>query len=298
MINLGIIGISNGNGHPYSWSAIINGYSNEYLDNCPYAVIRKYLRKSSFPENKIDDVRVTNIWTQDKEESKRIAEMSLITNVENNYHDLVGKVDGVLLARDDYESHYTISKPFIQAGVPIYIDKPIATSVTSLKKIFNQQKYKGQIFTCSALKYAKEFTLSNSEIESYGTIFKIIATAPKDWLHYSIHIIEPVLNIFNLYNDYKVIEVQGIRNGGQKMKVEWNKSLSVEFITTGLQDTPISIEIFGSNKNEKIIFTDTFYAFKAAIGDFIVGLKNKYELSKIKQLGYIVKIIEDGTIIK
>ena len=45
-----------------------------------------------------------------------------------------------------------------------------------------------------------EYTFTK-EIESYGTIFKIIATAPKDWLHYSIHIIEPVLNIFNLYND-------------------------------------------------------------------------------------------------
>ena len=30
-INLGLIGISEGNGHPYSWSAIINGYNEAYL---------------------------------------------------------------------------------------------------------------------------------------------------------------------------------------------------------------------------------------------------------------------------
>ena len=32
-INLGLIGISEGNGHPYSWSAIINGYNEAYLAN-------------------------------------------------------------------------------------------------------------------------------------------------------------------------------------------------------------------------------------------------------------------------
>ena len=36
-LKLGIIGISNGNGHPYSWSAIFNGYdttaNNNSFDN-------------------------------------------------------------------------------------------------------------------------------------------------------------------------------------------------------------------------------------------------------------------------
>jgi len=29
MLKLGVIGMSEGNGHPYSWSAIINGQSDE-----------------------------------------------------------------------------------------------------------------------------------------------------------------------------------------------------------------------------------------------------------------------------
>ena len=42
MLRLGIIGISEGNGHPYSWSAIFNGYNHEYAQDCPFPVIPDY----------------------------------------------------------------------------------------------------------------------------------------------------------------------------------------------------------------------------------------------------------------
>ena len=42
-INLAMLGMVEGDGHPYSWSAIINGYNKEYMKDCPYPVIPKYL---------------------------------------------------------------------------------------------------------------------------------------------------------------------------------------------------------------------------------------------------------------
>ena len=44
-LKLGIIGISEGNGHPYSWSAIFNGYNEEYMIQCPFESIPEYLSK-------------------------------------------------------------------------------------------------------------------------------------------------------------------------------------------------------------------------------------------------------------
>ena len=44
MLKLGIIGLSEGNGHPYSWSAIINGsYAPEIMAECGYPTIPAYL---------------------------------------------------------------------------------------------------------------------------------------------------------------------------------------------------------------------------------------------------------------
>ena len=44
-MKLGIIGISEGNGHPYSWSAIINGYNKKKMEECKYESIPSYLKR-------------------------------------------------------------------------------------------------------------------------------------------------------------------------------------------------------------------------------------------------------------
>ena len=69
-LKLGIIGTSKGNGHPYSWSAIFNGYDPKYMKNCPYPVIYDYLSKQKFPEDNIKGASVTHIWTQNKKISE------------------------------------------------------------------------------------------------------------------------------------------------------------------------------------------------------------------------------------
>ena len=45
MIKLGIIGFSKNNGHPYSFSAIINGYDKKYFKKVGYPQILNYLEK-------------------------------------------------------------------------------------------------------------------------------------------------------------------------------------------------------------------------------------------------------------
>ena len=45
MIKIGIIGFSKNNGHPYSFSAIINGYNKQYFKKVGYKFILEYLNK-------------------------------------------------------------------------------------------------------------------------------------------------------------------------------------------------------------------------------------------------------------
>ena len=81
-IKLGIIGLSEGNGHPYSWAAICNGFDSVVIKDCPFPVIPEYLSKKVYPDEFLTDIaQVTHIWTQDKILSKQIASSSLITNI-------------------------------------------------------------------------------------------------------------------------------------------------------------------------------------------------------------------------
>ena len=141
MIRLGVIGISDGNGHPYSWSAICNGYSPMEMASCKFPVIPQYLSKQSWPEASISDVQVSHVWTQDHLISNKIAKAALISNIVRIPEEMIGKIDGLLLARDDAENHLNIVAPFLKAGIPVFIDKPIALNIDSLDAIYDLEKY-------------------------------------------------------------------------------------------------------------------------------------------------------------
>ena len=53
---------------------------------------------------------------------------------------LIGKVDGVLIA-DDYEIIIKILK-LLEAGLPVYIDKPISISLKNFEKIYKNETYR------------------------------------------------------------------------------------------------------------------------------------------------------------
>lgn len=294
VINVGIIGFSDGNGHPFSWSAIINGFNKKKLNKCPFPIIRKYLGDHQNFDDVIDGVNVTHIWTQSRSYSEMVSEFAYIPNIVNSFHDMIGAVDAVLLARDDFENHLYHSLPFIEAGIPIYIDKPIAVNTSNLDNILTKQLYKGQIFSHSALRFAKEFNFDKHYINEFGKIKELIAKAPKDWAHYSIHIIEPVINVFKLNNNFEIVSNDSYGQNGKILNVKWDSIESVKFITTGEIESEISLEIIGSNKSEKIIFKDTYDAFKSCIIEFIHGIRNNSNTYSENELYLYVKLIETG----
>ena len=78
MLKLGIIGLSEGNGHPYSWSAIVNGdYDSKLMADCGYPVIPAYLGANRDTLG-IEGAKVTHIWTQDKALSQHVSKASKI----------------------------------------------------------------------------------------------------------------------------------------------------------------------------------------------------------------------------
>ena len=61
----------------------------------------------------INSARVEYVWTQDPKISESIAKTTGIETIVNKLNDMIGKVDTVLLTRDDPENHVEIAKQFI-----------------------------------------------------------------------------------------------------------------------------------------------------------------------------------------
>jgi hypothetical protein len=295
-LKLGIIGMSEGNGHPYSWSAIFNGYSSEKMKSCGFPVIPEYLAKQNFPADRIKNARVTHIWTQDLKLSANISAATYIEHIVQRPEQMIGKIDALLLARDDAENHMKVAYPFILEGLPIYIDKPIAHTVKDLKNIFQIEKYSGQIFSCSALKFAEELLLSTSQKEQLGDIISIQAHVPNSWRKYAIHAVDPILaNVaaFDHITNLKVQDVGPGRSGKAIKFVDDSQRIACEITATGLSDTPIKISYQGSKKTITTQFIDPYNSFKNAlevfIRDSVKGKKTYYS-----DIESAIKIVEFG----
>ena len=81
--------MNKGNGHPYSFSAIFNGYNQEAINECPYSAIKQYLPAYHRNKKIIPDANVTHIWPQNREISESIARFSRIPNIVGHYVDIL-----------------------------------------------------------------------------------------------------------------------------------------------------------------------------------------------------------------
>ena len=293
-LKLGIIGISSGNGHPYSWAAIFNGYNDSYMKDCPYPIIYSYLKDQHFPQDSIRDAQVTHIWTQDPQQSEHIAMASNIPNLVTKPEDLIGNVDAILLARDDSENHFHHVVPFLKAGLPIYIDKPMATTVSLAKELFTLQKFDWQIFSCSALRYAKEFQVTSEDLKQLGDVRFIEANVPRSWEKYAIHVIEPICNILSIYH-LEITETRNVPCGNaHRLMVTLKNGIILSITSFGDISSDISILVRGTAGFRNLIFKDSFFAFRESLKAFIAGVQQQKIVIPRDQTLSIVKLIELG----
>lgn len=71
--------------------------------------------------------------------------------------DMIAKVDGMLIEAVDGTVHFDRARPFLEAGIPCFIDKPFTCSVADARKILElSEKKKAPVFSSSSLRYAPE----------------------------------------------------------------------------------------------------------------------------------------------
>jgi hypothetical protein len=110
--------------------------------------------------------------------------------------EMIGKVDGVLIESQAGSVHLERARPFLEAGVPCYIDKPFTTSVADAKAIAALAAKKGlPVFSSSSLRYALE--VQEIQRAGLGRIIGADAYSPAalhekqpGLFHYGIHGVE------------------------------------------------------------------------------------------------------------
>ncbi len=281
--------MSPGNGHPYSWSAIFNGYDRKEMAKCPFPVIPEYLNQQDPRTMCIKEGRVTHIWTQDPKISKQVARASLIDNVVENLTDLIGKVDAIILARDDGENHLRMAKPFLDAGIPILIDKPLTDQEDDLKEFVRYYQQGKPIMSCSSMRYARSI-LDLKANKKIGRILTASAVTPKYWRTYAIHMIEAVYAVMG----GGVESVQNVGRSGEEIVhldyADGRHAVVQTFAKIGQGN----IMFYGEKGMALAGDPDAFFQFKNMLQHFIKMLQTGKSPIDWKETVEMVKVVIAG----
>lgn len=293
MNRIGLIGYNEGNGHPFSFSSIFNGFNENNIELCPYGTIPNYLKKNNSNKKLLQTSKVTHIWTQDVSISKNIANFANIPNIVKSLDEMIGEIDAVILARDDYENHYRNISKFIVEEIPIFIDKPLAIKVIEVKNILSKQKFPGQIYSLSALANDDKVISAKENLNSIGKINYISGLMPGSWEKYSVHLFDPLIKIFGeefFIEDTTVFKSDSLtRLTGKSID-----NCEISLTCLGNQNCSPFLNIIGEEHFMFMDFQDPYSAFKNTLQKFSDNICDKNILRSEDEIIHSISLIQKG----
>ncbi|MDP6106915.1 MAG: Gfo/Idh/MocA family oxidoreductase [Candidatus Brocadiia bacterium] len=292
-IRLAMLGMVDGNGHPYSWSAIFNGYDREAMADCPYATIPEYLGAEDPATLQIEGARVTHIWTDDPTAAERVAAASRIPNVVETAADVIGQVDAVIIATDIGHEHVDRARPFIEAGLPIFVDKPLVDNEPDLQAFHAWVQEGKALISSSALRYSREFAAAREQLGEIGELRFLSLSTAKTWERYGVHALEGL---------YPLVGpgFTSARNTGtiDRNIVHLEHERGVDVVLIAIKDMHGGfghLSVMGTKSDLKASVSDTFYAFKTQLQSFVDYLRTGERPIPWPQTVEMMKIIIAGT---
>ena len=272
-IRLAMVGMVEANGHPYSWSAIINGdYDAEAMADCGYAVIPTYLGAQPAGALGIPGANVTHIWCDEAPDAGKVAKAAYIPNVVDRPQDVIGQVDAVVIPTDKGWEHVNRARPFIEAGLPVFLDKPLVDSEDDLLQFIRWRDEGKAFLSTSAMRYAQEYAECRDGIESVGELRLITNTTPKSWERYGIHALEGVYPFLSPGG-----WVSAANTGTEAANVVHARhSSGVDVVLTAIADMYGGfgcLNLHGTKGSLAARATDTFTMFKAQLVAFVDYLR-------------------------
>jgi len=172
---------------------------------------RRLNHKGIEEEQWVDGARVVAAWAgpsaicpqETVDEYVRTLREEQGVEIVDKPEDLIGKVDAVCIESVDGSVHLERARPFLEAGIPLYIDKPFACSLADAKEIVSLAEKKGlPMFSTSSLRYGLEVVELKERLEETGAVIGVDAFSPASLhprnpglFHYGIHGVEVLFTL-------------------------------------------------------------------------------------------------------
>jgi len=153
------------------------------------------------PEQRVPGARVVACLNQgrtdqDAEDEKKflaqLQEMG-VEHVVRRPEDMLGLVDAVAVVSRSGNEHLPLAAPFLRAGLPCFVDKPLADDVATARQIVAlAREHNAPLFSASAVRYYKEVLEYGEEREEIGPAKtgSVWCPASRNLPFYGIHAVE------------------------------------------------------------------------------------------------------------
>ena len=292
-LKIGILGFTEGNGHPYSWSAIFNGYDKEEMESCGFPVIPRYLEKQPPETFGIPGAKITCVCCTGfagREEAEHIARAAKIPTVYDRPEEMVGKVDAVIVATDNGSEHVDRCRPFVEAGIPMFIDKPLVNTEEDLRTFCRWREEGAKFISSSCMRYAKEYEPYYVNHDELGKLMYICSPMSKIYETYGIHALEAMYPLLGK-------GFVSVRNTGSYeqtlVHIKHESGCNVN-IAQGIGQAGAGMLLIGTHGAKYLQLTDSDYAFKKQLDLFARWLRTGEEPFPFEETVELMKLVIAG----
>lgn len=126
-------------------------------------------------------VRISALVAGEVERTRELAELGAITRIVADPAELLGAVDAVIVTTRDGRLHRAQAVPFLEAGTPVWVDKPLATTVADAEAILAAAARGGTAVTSSsALRWLLDTAAVADDLRTLGPLQALTVSGPAD----------------------------------------------------------------------------------------------------------------------
>lgn len=264
MIRLGILGFSEGNGHPFSFSAIVNGFDDAAFADAGWPVIRDYLRRRPASDFGIGEMAVTQVWMPDPAMAQALARGCRVDTIADTPEAMLDQVDAVIVARDDWNSHLPLARRFLERGLCVFVDKPLTLDADELAW-FMPYVRKGKLMSCAGLRNAVELDPVRNGGGDYGGIRSIRCAVCLDWDRYGVHMLDAAFTL-TAARPAAIRRLNAASHESRLIEMDDGSTLLIE--NHGAVGPLFNVSVIGTGKASTHDLRDNFSSFRRLLTDF------------------------------
>jgi predicted dehydrogenase len=187
-LKIGVIGLGGQTFMTWSWSDIIEG-------------TKPGTQRGNFGMPFLN-MEITHAWDPNPQTAQRFANQLGGVTVAGKFDEMLGKIDALIFAdmgNVGYMKH--LAKPYLEAGVPTYLSRPIAYSLRDVDDMLESAaKANTPIIATTKYEHYREITAIKGRLKNVGTIraVQVVANTSDFPMHFHVQMMVPQILGFDV----------------------------------------------------------------------------------------------------